>query len=93
MKGKYITKQISLACLSNKRRQRKDIHTLLAQTITERRAILKLWQQSFFATPSKTIHEILEETITERRQLLQNWEKLFNPELHNSYIMEDKKAA
>jgi hypothetical protein len=93
MIGKYITKQIELACLSNRRNRRKNIHTVLAQTIEERRAILKLWEKSFFGAPSKTIHESIAETIAERKEILQQWEKLFAAEQHDSYIMEDKKAA
>ena len=93
MRGKYITKQIELACLANKRSQRKNIHVILAQTIEERKAILKLWEKSFFWTPSKTIHELLAETIAERRQLLHQWEKLFVAETDNNYLMEDKQAA
>lgn len=93
MRGKYITKQIMLACLANRRSKRKNIHAILAETIAERKAILKVWEKSFFGTPSKTIHELLAETIEERKALLQQWEKLFAPELNNSYLMEDKKAA
>jgi hypothetical protein len=93
MRGKYITKQIELACLSNRRSRRKNIHTVLAKTIAERQAILKLWEESFFGTRTKTIHELLAETIAERKQLLQQWEHLFVPEPNNSYLMEDKKAA
>lgn len=40
MKGKYITNQILLAALS-KRRPKKDIHEELAETIAERKRIMK----------------------------------------------------
>jgi hypothetical protein len=40
MKGKYITTQILLACLSKPAGNRKNIHTLLEETIAERKGIM-----------------------------------------------------
>lgn len=93
MKGKYITKQIELACLAQRRAKRKNIHALLEVTIAERKMILKQWEKSFFGMPAKDIHELLAETIAERKKILLQWEKLFVTRAANSYTMEDKKAA
>lgn len=93
MRGKYITKQILLACLAKPKASEKDIHAMLEETIAERKRILKLWEQSFFGMPCKDIHALLAETIAERKKILPQWEKLFFPEQDNSYLMEDKKAA
>lgn len=41
MKGKYITTQILLACLSKPASSKKDIHLLLEETIKERKRIMK----------------------------------------------------
>jgi len=93
MRGKYITNQILMACLSKPRAPKKDIHALLEETIAERRKILEQWQQSFFGMPSKDIHALLQETIAERQRILPQWEKLYFPEQDNSYVMQNKKAA
>jgi hypothetical protein len=93
MKGKYITTQILLACLSKPQGSKKDIHALLEETIAERRRILEQWEKSFLGVPRKDIHAMLQETIAERKRILQQWENLFFPEQDNCYIIEDKKAA
>jgi hypothetical protein len=41
MKGKYITTQILLACLSKPANIKKDIHLQLEETIAERKRIIK----------------------------------------------------
>lgn len=41
MKGKYITTQILLACLSGQVSEKKDIHAQLAETIAERKMIMQ----------------------------------------------------
>jgi hypothetical protein len=93
MRGKYITKQILLACMAKPKTPKQDIHAMLEETVAERKRILMLWEQSFFGTPSKDIHALLQETVSERRRILPQWEKLFFPKQDNSYLMEDKKAA
>jgi len=47
MKGKYITKQILLACLSQPLIKKKDIHTELADTIAERKKIMEQLQRLY----------------------------------------------
>jgi len=93
MRGKYITNQVLLACLSKPQGVKKDIHTLLGETIAERKRILEQWEKSFLGVPRKDIHAMLQETIAERKRILQQWENLFFPEQDNCYIIEDKKAA
>jgi hypothetical protein len=96
MRGKYITKQVLLACLSKPQGVKKDIHTLLGETIAERKRILEQREKSFLGVSlsvKKDIHALLEETIAERKRILQQWEKLFFPKQDNSYLMEDKRAA
>jgi len=41
MKGKYITLQIRLACLTKPVQGKKDIHTQLEETIAERKQIMQ----------------------------------------------------
>jgi hypothetical protein len=41
MKGKYITLQILLACLSKPANTKKDIHAQLEETIAERKRIME----------------------------------------------------
>ena len=82
-----------LAFPSRHRKQQKDIHALLAETITERKRILNQWDQSFFGSPSKDIHTLLEETIAERRKILARWERIFSPRRSESFSIKEKKAA
>jgi len=95
MKGKYITTQVLLACLSHKTVKKKDVYTQLDETIAERKIILRQWQKMFLSwlAGEKDIYAQLEKTIAERKKILQQWEKLFFPEQENRYLMEDKKAA
>ena len=90
MRHRYITKQMLLAFRVT---QKKDIHELLAETIAERKQILKRWEQSLFGIPSIDIHMLIAETIAERKRILPHWEKLFFPGQDNNYLMENKKAA
>ena len=41
MKGKYITTQLMLACLSKPKETKKDIHAQLAETIAERKRMMQ----------------------------------------------------
>lgn len=41
MKGKYITLQIRMACLSKPAHPKNDIHTQLEETIAERKRIMQ----------------------------------------------------
>ena len=96
MKGKYVTKQILLACLVKPQGIRKDIHAQLAETIAERRRILPEWERLFLSEPSgikQDIHAQLAETIAEHRRIMKQWNRLFSPEQDSSIIMQDKKAA
>jgi hypothetical protein len=72
MKGKYVTVQVLLACLSKPARKREDIHVLLAMTIAERKDIMRKWKQSFFGM-EKDIHALLAETIAERKEIMKQW--------------------
>jgi hypothetical protein len=92
MKGKYITSQILLACLSKPPVTKKDVHEQLALTLAERKIILLQWQVSFFGD-GKDIHAQLAETIAERRKVLREWERSFFPKQETSYTMQDKQAA
>lgn len=47
MKGKYITTQILLACLSKPQAVEKDIHTQLKETIAEHRKIVQESERLF----------------------------------------------
>lgn len=47
MKGKFITTQIMLACLSAPVARRKDIHSALQETIAERKKILGQLQRLY----------------------------------------------
>jgi len=54
MKGKYITTQILLACLSTKRVIKKDIHEQLKETIAERRRMMR--QMDTFLPVTANVH-------------------------------------
>ena len=41
MRGKYITANILLACLSKPKDRKKDIHIQLKETIAERREVMR----------------------------------------------------
>ena len=45
MKGKYITTQILLACLSRPQTAPKDIHTQLRETIAEHKRMAQEWEK------------------------------------------------
>jgi hypothetical protein len=50
MKGKYITTQILLACLSKPRIAPKDIHTQLRETIAEHKRMVEEWERTIRKT-------------------------------------------
>ena len=82
-KGKFSIWQIIEAFMPKKKGQGKDIHSQLAETITERKKILKQWEKIFLPKPAvvkKDIHEQLQETIAELKRERQLWK-------------ENKKAA
>ena len=55
MKGKYITTQLLIACLSKPATLRQDIHTQLAATIAERKKIIAQLQPLFPGKPATII--------------------------------------
>jgi len=95
MKGKYVTTQVLLACLSRPAEQakspakrREDIHVLLAMTIAERKRIMRKFKQSFFGF-ELDIHSLLESTIAEREEVIRRWRQAFLEE----YQLEERNAA
>lgn len=96
MRGKYITTLVLMACRS-KETVYKDIHTLLEETIAERRIVLALWEKTFLGIPAeakKDIHALLQETIAERKKILEQWESIFFvDDEDDSYYMQEKEAA
>ena len=91
MKGKYVTTQVLLACLSQPVKQskgREDIHVLLAMTIAERKRIMRRFKESFFGF-ELDIHTMLESTIAEREEVIRRWRQAFLEE----YEMEERNAA
>jgi len=95
MKGKYVTTQVLLACLSRPAEQanrpekgRGDIHVLLAMTIAERKRIMRKFKQSFFGF-ELDIHSLLESTIAEREEVIRRWRQAFLEE----YQLEERNAA
>ena len=96
MDGKYMTKQAKLACLSTQKIKVKDIHSLLAETIAERKEILLKWEDLFLPKPKnvkKDIHAELAETIAGHKRLMKQWEKLWAPKNKKYIEMADKQAA
>lgn len=55
MKGKYITTQILLACLSKPRTAPKDIHTRLRETIAEHKRMVEQWEKTYRVITVKTV--------------------------------------
>jgi hypothetical protein len=60
MKGKYITLQIRMACLSKPVQAKKDIHTRLEETIAERKKIMQ--QLESFSRKARVIDMYLDTT-------------------------------
>ena len=60
MKGKYITLQIRLACLSKPAHAKKDIHAQLEETIAERKRIMQ--QLESFSRRARVIDMYLDTT-------------------------------
>ena len=95
MKGKYVTTQVLLACLSRPAEQakspakrREDIHVLLAMTIAERKTLLRKFKESFFGF-ELDIHTMLEFTIAEREDVIRRWRQAFLEE----FELEERNAA
>ena len=95
MKGKYVTAQVLLACLSRPAEQanrpakrREDIHVLLAMTIAERKRIMRKFKETFFGF-ELDIHTMLESTIAERQEVIRRWRQAFLEE----YQLEERNAA
>jgi hypothetical protein len=86
MKGKYLTVQVIMACLSKPARKREDIHVLLAMTLAERKRIMRKWNHSFLGMD---IHSMLEATIAERKEVIKRWKQAFLEE----YEIQERKAA
>jgi hypothetical protein len=95
MKGKYVTTQVLLACLSQSAnqankpaRRREDIHVMLAMTIAERMRIMRKFKGSFFGF-ELDIHTMLESTIAVREEVIKRWRQAFLEE----YELEERNAA
>jgi len=55
MKGKFITTQILIACLSGSLAKKKDIHSELEETIAERNKIMEQLQRLYAQRKSPVI--------------------------------------
>jgi len=96
MKGKYVTTQILLACLSHNKVKQKDIHAQLKETIAERKRILQQWPKlftSWLSPKEKDIHVQLLETLAERRRILEELQRTFSPGTNKILPMDDSRAA
>lgn len=94
-KGKYITTNMLLACLSKSSIIKKDIHAQLEETIAQRRRLIEQWENLVRATPSEIrqdIHAQLKKTIAGLRREMQQSRKSSSTE-KQSVAMQDKKAA
>jgi len=68
---------------------KKDIHALLEETITERKTVLTKWENAFqLNTPAteNDIHSQLRETIIQHKRMMKQWDGFFLSD-------ENKKAA
>ena len=89
MKGKYVTKQVLLACYSKPLANKKSIHAQLEETIAERKQIMQQYELVLTEKPAaseKTIHAQLEETIAAVRKAMQQYGQLV-------YLEQRKNAA
>jgi len=103
MKHKYITKQILLACRPKASTPGKNIHTLLEETMEERRRILPAWERLFLShqiswksdipLPTKDIHTQLAETIAAYKRMRKQWEMSIRPPQEKSLLIQNKEAA
>jgi len=97
MKGKYITTQVLLACLSHKKVKQKDIHTQLKETLAERKRLLQQWP-TLFTSPwlspgEKDIYAELFETLAERKRILEDLQRTFSSGATKILPMDDTRAA
>ena len=75
-KRKFNIWQIIEPLMPKQRKDQKDIHAELANTIAERKIILQQWEKLFIPKPAvvkKDIHEQLQETISGLRKQGQIW--------------------
>lgn len=93
-KGKYLTNNVLMACLSNALRSKKDIHAQLAETIAERRKIIEQWESSSLSKVStKNIHAQLRETIDELKMIMRRSGKILSTTHTYGSLIQDKSAA
>jgi hypothetical protein len=97
MKGKYITRQIEMVCLTKKRSTRKNIFQQLEETIAERTKVIERWEKIFLAenvSDQKDIHAQLADTIVEFKRKKQELDRrLFAGQQPGSLALMEKKAA
>ena len=96
MKGKYVTNQILMACLSKPPGATNEIYEQLEETITERKKIIQQVDRAFFSKTTDTdkdIHTQLEETIAERKKIMQQLQRLYEQRKSPVFIWTGIKAA
>ena len=99
MKGKYITRQLLLACQSRKIDKNEDIHHQLAATIAAYKSVMEEWEKFLLSKtgagkPACTdIHTELAETIAEYKRVMQQWGRQFARPQETYFVMPGKKAA
>lgn len=98
MRGKFICKQVLLACITNKKKKF-DIHDQLEQTIAERKKIIQEWETKLYQrtavikTIKKDIHAELAETIAAYERTMEEWRKKLDAKQHKLVSMGNKQAA
>ena len=102
MKGKYITNQILIACLSGRQAclakpaaPKKNVYEQLAETIAERKIILAKYFTAINGQPvvKKDIHKQLMETLAERRRIMEKLNASMKPAYIMSMATTGKQAA
>ena len=96
MKGSYMSYYVLKACLSHKKIRRKDIHSQLAETIAERKKVLRRYEDTFLANPPKAkkdIHSQLAETLAERKRIFQRLYQVLSASKNDPLILSNQKAA
>jgi hypothetical protein len=95
MKGNYITYYVLRAVMSHKKISPKDIYCQLAETIAERKKVLRKYEDLFvpgLAKP-KDIHRQLAETLAERKRILQQLHRVLSGGKSEPIIISNQKAA
>jgi len=95
MKRNYVTYYVLRASLSHTRIPLKDIYFQLAETIAERKRVLRRFEDLFLPRLPKAtdIHSELAETLAERKRILQRLNRVLSAKKNDPFVISNQQAA